>query len=193
MYGFIVGRWFKMAIEKVEPLRTKKEISDFKWALERYCGQRDLFLFNFGINTGLRISDIVPLKVSDVKDKERLVIREQKTNKVRRLKFPVKLIEDIDDYVRGMKDDDYLFPSKKGGHITTTQAYRQLQKAADVLDRDDIGTHTMRKTFGYHHYKLNKDVVKLQKIFNHSYPSITLRYIGIEQEELDQTMEGFYL
>ena len=51
----------------------------------------------------------------------------------------------------------------------------------------------MRKTFGYHHYKQYKDVVILQKIFNHSSQSITLRYIGIEQDDIDMSYQNFEL
>ena len=56
-----------------------------------------------------------------------------------------------------------------------------------------VGTHTMRKTFGYHHYKKFKDVAMLQKIFNHSNPNITLRYIGIEQDQIDESYNNFIL
>ena len=68
-----------------------------------------------------------------------------------------------------------------------------MQKAAVALGRDDIGTHTMRKTFGYHHYKRNKDVATLQMLFNHSASSITLKYIGITDDEIDKSLENFSL
>lgn len=77
--------------------------------------------------------------------------------------------------------------------IPPTQAYRVLQKAAEVLGRGDIGTHTMRKTFGYFYYRKTKDLVFLQEIFNHSAPIITKRYIGLIQEEIDESLEDFYL
>jgi integrase len=162
--------------KNVQPLRTAKEVEDMKWALGRYCSERDKFMFTFGINIGLRVSDIVPLKVKDVLHKEHIIIREKKTkhtktkNKVNRFKIPSKLREEIEDYTRNMDPDDYLFPSKKGGHITPTQAYRSLIKAAEVLGRDDIGTHTMRKTFGYFYYRRTRDLVFLQEIFNHTAP-----------------------
>jgi integrase len=58
------------------------------------------------------------------------------------------------------------------------QAYRQLNKAAEMMDIEEgIGTHTLRKTFGYWHYKQFRDVAELQKILNHSHPEITLRYL----------------
>lgn len=189
------GREINVATEKnVQPLRTAKEIDDFRWSLSRYTSSRDLFMFNIGINTGLRISDIVPLKVKDVKDRSHLVITEKKTGKSKRFLIPKATRELIKHYIRGMNDEDYLFASRKGnGHISTTQAYRALQIAANALGRDDIGTHTLRKTFGYHHYKKNKDVATLQILFNHSAPSITLRYIGITADEIDKTMEEFSL
>lgn len=195
MYVIVLLRGEKMMKEKnVQPLRTAQEIEDMRWALTRYASARDLFLFNLGINTGLRVSDLVPLKVKDVKGKVHLVITEQKTGKAKRFMLPKATREVIEDYIRGMQDEDYLFPSRKGnGPISTTQAYRSLQKAAEALGRDDIGTHTMRKTFGYHHYRRNKDVATLQMLFNHSAPSITLKYIGITDDEIDKSLENFSL
>ena len=59
--------------------------------------------------------------------------------------------------------------------------------------KDAIGTHTLRKTFGYHHYQQFKDVAVLQEIFNHSAPSITLKYIGINDDVKDNTLDDFDL
>lgn len=180
----------------VQPLRTQKEIDDFKWALRRFGSERDVFLFTLGINCGLRVSDLLPMKVGDVRAMTHNTVIEQKTGKKRTITLK-KLQGEIDDYTKGMADDDYLFPSRTPaegrGYISETQAYRVLVKAAEALGRKDIGTHTMRKTFGYHHYKHNKDVAVLQKIFNHSSPSITKSYIGIEQDEIDASLEGFKL
>lgn len=195
MYVIVCFRGEKLTKEKnVQPLRTAQEIEDMRWALSRYTSTRDLFMFNLGINTGLRVSDLVPLKVKDVKGKVHLVITEQKTGKAKRFMLPKVTREAIEDYIRGMQEEDCLFSSRKGnGPISTTQAYRSLQKAAIALGRDDIGTHTMRKTFGYHHYKRNKDVATLQMLFNHSAPSITLKYIGITDDEIDKSLENFSL
>lgn len=180
--------------KNVQPLRTAKEIEEMRWALSRYVSARDLFMFNLGINTGLRVSDIVPLTVADVKGKMHLLLTEKKTGKPKRFLIPRATREAIEVYTKGMDESDFLFASRKGdSHISTTQAYRALQKAAEALGRDDIGTHTMRKSFGYHHYKKNKDVASLQLLFNHSSPSITLKYIGITSDEIDKTMEDFSL
>lgn len=173
----------------VQPLRTTAEIEDMKWSLRRHCSERDYFLFVFGINTGLRVSDILPLKVGDVREKAKFSVVQKKNGKPRTISLK-QLAEEIDDYTKGLEDEDYLFPSRKGSsHISETQAYRALVKAGEMVDRSDIGTHTMRKTFGYHHYKRNKDVAMLQDIFSHAAPSITKRYIGITQDEIDESID----
>lgn len=204
-YIFIVGRGRVLSKEKVinvQPLRTAEEIEEMKLAIKRgnkgtpkrtELAQRDVLLFLIGINTGLRVSDIVKLKVGDVKGKDYFLIKEGKTEKPRKVKINM-LRKEIDEYTKDKGNDEYLFPSQKGNKpITTTQVYRILNEAADWLGRDDIGTHTMRKTFGYHHYKRFKDIAILQEIFNHAAPSITKRYIGIRQDEIDETLDDFRL
>ncbi|PEO31076.1 integrase [Bacillus toyonensis] len=77
--------------------------------------------------------------------------------------------------------------------ISKIQAYRQLQKAGDFANVESIGTHTMRKTFGYWFYKQTKDVAMLQEILNHSTPHIPLEYIGINKEEKDNILDTFQI
>ncbi|WP_348651612.1 tyrosine-type recombinase/integrase [Lysinibacillus sphaericus] len=85
----------------------------------------------------------------------------------------------------------YLFPSRKGsGYITTTQAYRIIAKAGDMIGNHSIGTHTMRKTFGYTYYQATKDVPTLMEIFNHSSQKTTLRYIGITEEAIENSINS---
>lgn len=189
-------------IYHVEPLRTREEIDEMKWAIRRgnkgtpkrpVLAARDELIFLVGINTGLRVNDLVRLKVRDVKDTDTFHIREGKTNKRREINL--RMLEDeIERFIDGKTSDEYLFKSQKGSQaISTTQVYRILNDAADLLDRDDIGTHTMRKTFGYHHYKQFKDIAILQEIFNHSAPSVTNRYIGIRQDEINESLANFRL
>lgn len=173
---------------KVHPLRSNIEIDNFKWSLNRYCSPRDLYLFTFGINTGLRISDILPLKVKHVKNESHIPIIQKKNKKLRLVKID-HFAHITNEYIKHMSSDDYLFPSRKGNSfITTTQAYRTLVKAGNMVDIDYVGTHTLRKTFGYHHYKRNKDVATLQEIFSHSSPEVTKIYIGIAQEDMDDSI-----
>ena len=102
---------------------------------------------------------------------------------------------ELEKYTRNMKQGEYLFESQIGDNrpITPTQAYRILNKTATKIGIEAVGTHTMRKTFGYWHYQQYHDVAMLQAILNHSSPSITLRYIGISQDEIDKSYRDFSL
>ena len=184
-------------MEIVQPIRDKSKINEMKIELKKN-GTRDYLLFITGINTGLRISDIIKLRVLDVLNEDRTVkshicINEQKTSKRKRFKINDTLAREFLEYTKNMKMTDYLFTSRKGINkpITRIQAYRLLNAVASKIGLEDIGTHTLRKTFGYHFYKKTKDVAMLQKLFNHSSPSITLRYLGIEQDEIDEAYEDF--
>lgn len=182
----------------VEAIKDRKEIELIKMVL-RQQSIRDYLLFVVGCNTGLRISDILKLKVSDFVTGERRCIRkhitiiEQKTGKERRiavnntLQKALKLY--LDEY--SPQPNEYFFLSRKGSNspITPTQAYRILNAAADKCKIDiNFGTHTLRKTWGYWTYKSTGNNIGLvMDMLNHSSPSITLRYIGITQEQKDQT------
>lgn len=182
----------KIHIIDVQPIRSLEQIEDMKWALERFCTKRDLVLFCLGINTGLRVGDMVKLKAKDVKKKTEIVIQEGKTKKKRTI-YLFAIYDTLQEYISTL-DSEWLFPSRKGDKpITTVQAWRQLNKAAEMAEIEHIGTHTMRKTFGYWHYKQYKDVAQLQMILNHSHPSITLKYIGITDEEIENSFKGFSL
>ena len=184
----------KDEIKDVQPIRSLEKLEDMKWSLKKWCGDRDYILFLLGINTGLRVSDLLNLKISDIKGKKKLAIKEGKTEKPRTIHLN-NIYDELKDYIDKLQGTEWLFPSRKGDKpISRIQAYRQLNKASDMVDMPDgIGTHTMRKTFGYWHYKQFKDVAELQVILNHSHPDITLKYIGITEEEIENNLMNFKL
>lgn len=178
----------------VQPIRDKNKIEEVKTELLK-TGMRNYMIFVLGINTGLRIGDLLRLKVEDVRDKTHIIIQEQKTGKSKRFMINHQLRKEIDRYIENMKDDEYLFQSQKGHNrpVGRVQTHRILKDAANKVGLDEISNHSMRKTFGYFHYQQYKDVVVLQNLFNHSAPSVTLKYIGINQDIMDRTIEDFYL
>ena len=184
----------------VQPIRSKEKIEEMKQELKKN-GTRDYLLFIVGINTGLRISDIIKLQVQDILNSDRTLkthieITEQKTNKRKRFKLNPIWAEELYQYIKNMDMEDYIFKSRNGVNrpITRVRAYNILNETARKVGiQDEIGTHTLRKTFGYWFYQRTKDVAILQQIFNHSSPSITLRYIGINQDIVDRELENFSL
>lgn len=175
----------------VEPIRDKEIISEIKQYLKER-NQRNYILFLLGIDTGLRISDILQLRVKDVQG-WRIDIKEKKTNKVKRIRMSPELKKEIRKYCEGKNKNEFLIKSRKGKNkpITRAMAYIMLKQVADEFGLDNIGCHSLRKTFGLIFYHQFKDVAALQEIFNHSDPKITLRYIGINQENLDNMMSKF--
>lgn len=180
----------------VEPIRDEKKIKAMK-AILKDNSLRNYVLFTLGINTGLRISDLLKLKISDVVVgktgilKDNIYIREIKTKKEKVFAINKTSKVAITEYLDSLNEYElfwYLFKSKKGENapITRVQAYDILNKAAKLIGiKDNIGTHTLRKTFGYHARMRGTPIEVLQKIFNHSSPIITMRYIGITQDELE--------
>lgn len=177
----------------VQPIRDKEVLEQFKKELMK-ISYRDYMMFVIGINTGLRIGDLLSLKVEDVRARTHIIITEQKTGKYKRFLINDMLRMEINKYIDGMRQEEYLFKSRKGDKpISRIQAYRILNKVAAKLEIDEIGSHSLRKTFSYWHYQQYKDVAILQSILNHSSPSVTLRYIGINQDINDETIKEFYL
>lgn len=187
----------------VEAIKDKKTISAIKNYF-REKNMRDYALFTLGINSGLRVGDLLNLSFSDVvKEKKGKVIVlkdgiqifEQKTGKFKKFPLSKKTSQALKDYIKTVEHfemNEPLFFSKKRGKdgerkaITRQHAHYLFKDANDFLELNaQIGTHSMRKTFGYHAYKAGAGVGLLMDIFNHSTERMTLRYIGITQDEKD--------
>lgn len=176
----------------VEPIRKLSHIKKIEEVLSD--NKRDLLLFTVGINSGLRISDILSLNVADVKNKSHICIEEKKTGKQKRIAINAKLRSMFSEYTKDVSNDSPLFTTKFKNRMNRISAYTIIKEACEKIGLSDrFGTHTMRKTFGYHHYKKYHDIVMLQKLFNHSSPQITLRYVGIEQDKIDRCYRNFIL
>ncbi len=179
-------------MEFVQPIRSLKHIETIKRLLKQQ-NLRDYCLFTVGINSGLRISDLLTLTINDViekgKIKDRIRLREMKTNKFKDFPLSDNAKSAIKEYLktREYKPNEPLFISRKNkGFLLRQQAYKIINDTAKSIGiKEKIGTHTLRKTFGYHAYNNGYDITLIQKLFNHSTPAITLRYIGITQDELD--------
>lgn len=177
----------------VEPIRDKNLIDDMCIYLKNK-NKRDCVLFMSGIYIGLRISDLLLFQVKDLKNKRKITIFEKKTGKQKIFNIPDEFYSILNQYLAGRENEEYIFKSRQGTQaITRARAYQILKEAGKHFGLENIGTHTMRKTFGYWYYKNYNDIVGLMKILNHSSEAITKRYIGIEQEELNRKQKNFKL
>jgi integrase len=177
----------------VEPIRKKSDIKKVENIL-RAKSSRDYLLFVLGINCGLRVSDILSLNVADVKGKTHIQINEKKTGKFKKFPINSKLRPLIEEYTKDKNADEPLFKTIFQNRLNRVSAYKIINDACAAAKLNiSVGTHTMRKTFGYHHYKQFRDVAMLQMIFNHSNPRVTLKYIGISQDEIEESYKNFIL
>ncbi len=176
-----------------EPIKNRKDIL----AVEQYLqkrSMRDYTIWVLGLNSGLRVSDIIGLNISDTLDKTHIRIIEKKTQKRKSFYINDKLKRVLKAYTKNRHPEEPLFLGKRGKRIDRSQVYRVIKRAcSDCGLKIQASTHTMRKTFGYHHYQKYKDAIILQKIFNHSSQRITLMYIGVEQDEIDLSYKNFEL
>ncbi|EEL88103.1 site-specific integrase [Bacillus cereus] len=175
----------------VQPIRDPEQIQQIKEYLKEK-NERNYILFVMGINTGLRISDILKLKVEDLKGSH-ISMREMKTGKQKRIQITVALKRELRWFNENREDDEYLLKSRQGKNrpIGRSMAYKILSGAAAEFGLDEIGTHTLRKTYGYHMYMQTKNIALLMEIFNHSSEKVTLRYIGVNQDAMDKAMSRF--
>lgn len=168
----------------VDAIKDKRDIAKMKKALHG----RDRTLFILGVSLGLRISDLLSLKVGDLRGRNFLRIREGKTGKMRHIDFS----KTVSDEVKALtgNDNDFVFKSRKGDNkpISRTQAYRILNDAAKRagLDHLSIGTHTLRKSHGWLLYENGVDLSRIMTMFNHSSEAVTARYIGITADEIKE-------
>lgn len=179
-------------MEFVHPIKSIEKISQMKEILKKHS-IRDLLLFVAGINLGIRVQDLLNLKLEDVYDletnspKEFLVINDANTGRKNYFYINEQVSKVLMEYIKAydLQSTDFLFKSKKNDSpITRQQAYRIINGAAKEIGLDvNIGMHTLRKTFGYHAYRKGIAISILMEIFHHSTHAETLNYIGIDKKE----------
>jgi len=173
---------------RVEPIKDLKDIKAIKKLLADK--PRDLCLFTLGINTNLRASDILNIKVGQVKDLkagDELTLNETKTGKPRRITLNKAVVASIQALLRNKayEPNDYLFQGQRGV-LTIPSAIRLVKQwCKDLNLKGNYGSHTLRKTFGYHQrVSHGVGLPELMTVFNHSTQRQTLSYLCVQPDEV---------
>ncbi|MBM7625121.1 tyrosine-type recombinase/integrase [Sporohalobacter salinus] len=188
---------------KVEPIRDKKKITTIINLLKGKENWRDYVLFVLGINFGLRIGDLLRVQVKNVREdsgyiKDSFEIKEQKTGKYNSIEINQAAKETLELLFEktkiGENPTNYLIYNTQSyplgsEAISRVQAYRLIRKWCKQvgLTSLNIGTHTLRKTFGYHAWKNGINIEALQEKFKHESTSTTREYLGIEKKDVKET------
>ena len=184
-----------------EPIRDKKSLLEFKeYYREVKPMPRNYLLITLGLNTALRISDILSLTWEDLYDegigtyRKHIHIIEQKTGKTTRIYMNQSIQEALDWYAQStwFNQSKWIFWSQGNvdKHISRMQAHRIVKQAAEYCNMEGvISCHSLRKSFGYYAWKKGVSPVMLMNIYNHSSYQVTKRYLGIEQDDRDAVFQ----
>lgn len=184
-----------------EPIKDRAVIEGIKTALNIKKTRKYYALFCTGINTALRISDILKLRVLDIQTGY-VHTKETKTGKGKQFPINDMLQAVLENYIKEyrLQEDDFLFFANRNDKarnikpIDQSQAYRKLKEVVEGLYSDiHFSTHVLRKTCGYWLYQATKDITLVMHALNHSSVSVTMRYIGLTQESVDNAFNGLNL
>jgi len=186
---------------EVEPVRDMKDVKAmYKWLNENYS-PREAECFLIGCNVALRASDLLSIRFDQIEGKSKVVLTEKKTSKQR--EFPITpIVREATQRIRDYYNSKQFYKSKKFEPVylfqsTSRRAYHLCQpvciqwlglvikEAAQAVGiPENINTHSMRKTWGYHAYERGEDILYIQALLNHSHQHVTLKYIGVTKTTL---------
>ncbi len=174
---------------KVEPIREKRAIANIKKLLADK--PRDLAMFVVGINTAFRASDLSRIQIGDVRgvqQREEIELREKKTGKARRVTLNGACVKAVGELLEAQPGEDHepLFRTNRGGAISTPYFNNLVKQwCRDVGLRGRYGSHTLRKTWGFHQRKsFGVPLPILMEAFGHSTQRQTLDYLFIQAKEI---------
>lgn len=181
-----------------QPIRTENEIEDLKNYFLKKGEMRNYTMVTMGLNTALRISDLLELSWKDVwnfskcRFRKHLILTEQKTGKNQIIYMNQTCLDTLqnfkDELPVEIEPDMYIFRSRNGNnqHIGRNRAYMLIKNAWKELGYEgNISCHSLRKSFGYHAWKNGVSPAVIMSIYNHSSMDITMRYLSIDQSERD--------
>lgn len=191
----LTGAHTTRPIESTEMVRRWLDIAKEHDAADKSGGASWYLLLVIGFNTGLRISDIVGLRVEDLRGREYLILQEDKTDKERRIFLRRDVGKRIDELLRDRDPHSYALLSRQRDlgtgerrPISRQRAYAIIKTIAERAGyTDHVGCHTMRKTYAWSLFDASGDnIVLVQKALNHSSQAATMRYLGIDQKDVDE-------
>ncbi|MCU5746896.1 tyrosine-type recombinase/integrase [Staphylococcus sp. SQ8-PEA] len=179
-------------MNQVDPIRDLESIQAMYEVL-RKKSERDYLLFKFAIHTGVKLSELLNMRVGDVLNPN----GEVKTYWVEGLAeqihiiLPERLREELKHYIQeaNMDESDLLFQSNRTHKgLSRQQAYRIVHAAATKLGMHHIGLTTLRKTFAYHAYQSGISISIIQKYLGHQTTFETMKFIGISKKTSKTTI-----
>jgi integrase len=192
----------------VEPIRDRKKIAQIKNQLRGRQRYRDLLMVVVGINTALRISDLLDLQVEHFLDehlqiKQRFWIKEQKRGKRQEVVVNTSIRDALEEYLDAYPEiigdqNNFIFFNTKNGSFIQPIRRGQAWKIISTICKQvglhgNFGTHSLRKTWGYHARMSGVDLALIMHKLNHESIAYTKRYLGIADDELQAVSQRLNL
>lgn len=183
-------------MNEVDAVKSKDDIQTINSLLRKHGGEIYSDIWSLGINTALRISDLLAIKMESLTS-DTLTLKEAKTGKTRHITLNRPAQEVVRRRLHDYPSDTYLFQAKANRssvskHIDRSTVARKFKEIGEIV-KISLGTHSMRKTRGYQMYRAGVQIEKICRVLNHSTPAVTLRYIGIEKQDIQDTYTDFEL
>jgi integrase len=192
-------------MQEVEAVKTTQQRSQIEAHLTQHA-QMYADIWKIGVNTALRISDLLSLKMVDVKNLDpkqpSLKLKEQKTGKFRKIVINGAALAVMQRRLKAHPKHKWLFqsealnlgkrhPAQAINRRSVSRVFEQVGQS--IAPKVALGTHSMRKTRGYAMHKAGRSIESIAKVLNHSSPAVTMRYIGLVQQDIDESYTEFEL
>jgi len=185
-------------MKSVAAVKTTDQISTVSHMLEKHGGEIYRDIWQLGLNLALRISDLLNLTYEEFSGGETITVIEQKTGKSRTIKLNEKVQTIVKQRLLNNPNDMYLFQSvgnrakKLQKPLSRETVARKFAEVGEIVGVH-LGTHSMRKTRGYAMWSAGVPLEVIARVLNHSSPAVTMRYIGLEQADVNKTYDDFVL
>ncbi len=185
-------------MKSVAAVKTTEQIAVVSHMLEKHGGDTYRDIWQLGLNLALRISDLLNLTYEDFAGGETITVIEGKTGKTRIIKLNEKVQTIVKQRQAHNPNDKYLFQSlgnrakKLQKPLSRETVARKFAEVGEIIGVH-LGTHSMRKTRGWAMWSAGVPLEVIARVLNHSSPAVTMRYIGLEQADINQTYDDFVL
>lgn len=185
-------------MKSVAAIKTTDQISVVSHMLEKHGGEVYRDIWQLGLNLALRISDLLSLTYDDFTNGDTITVVEKKTGKTRTIKLNEKAQTIVARRSATYPEDQFLFQAKSNNTknrikpLARESVARKFAEVGEIVGVH-LGTHSMRKTRGYAMWSAGVPIEVIAKVLNHSSPAVTMRYIGLEQADINKTYDDFIL
>ncbi|MFZ9035840.1 MAG: site-specific tyrosine recombinase/integron integrase [Francisellaceae bacterium] len=154
---------------------------------------RDVAMLELIYSSGLRLSELIKLKLGDIDRHQKLMHVTGKGNKERILPIGSKALLQLDKWLNRRlqfsPQDDHLFVTLKGQKITERQVQKRFEQYGALFANKHIHPHMLRHAFASHLLESSKDLTAVQKLLGHSDISTTEIYTHLDFQTLSETYD----